>query len=1019
LLINIGPADFFPWIGNHPEDILSENSIKSGFYDKPLAQNESGSAQRSIWSSIKNKSGLETLSTLYISALQQRQKYGIVAPKSTFKLPPRATVTEPRREVWLKNLADSDIPLRQLSRSIPHGIRGKALLDQCLSKRIPPWRALWFSKCVGANEIRAFKRKGTGAFASGGEGKWIRDWTVSVEQFLESLIEQCGTPDWRNNILYGLQLVAYIYAERLLDQEHFLDWITTSLQSSTTQNLPMWLLMIQMYWDELPIYRKRGKILALALSEQALRLDRVEANATLWEKLSNRIITFMEAHPACFFLPDQWPKYAFILQEICGDSSTFENIQQRNESMGQFGCMSCVVDCQQQILDILDNNDYRIDIRKLSRKCLAVTDNFHLLISITLQWATTVYRPNISNIYLGVRLLRRWSRLGFHLDSAVFSFLRDGPKQYGTERSKVFKIVSELIRSKHISTTRLLQWIMAQDIIEEFEFDLLSNIPLYSLPEHALNLRNIILGSKVPTSDNLDPVKALTRRLFTSHVDLPYQSLNTLSSCAKFELAHWLRGILLLHASDESLDNCDLHSLCRVFETIEDFPVLADVLGIFADMGDISLLTFILDTTNHHFDNLHAIGATENILDTVLQRMQHVTARTPTQKPLIMSLVDLVRRLPKRQKTLAILEKELILCEPKSALAACSPVSDIGEYQSDASFYEEVEMLFSSGTSMERPVISRIFTDIVKRLEASWTDVSSSANFADLLARLKSFDYELFEKLLLSWLGKILAREGIKNILTILVCSGLVQLRMIFERLVTQINDTKNLPANTLVELLDLLLEKCDIPRGYRCSSQVESMITKEPKLMASFLKIVVTRSKEVTSKSRLSDFVRRLCSVKVVSLPIPLLDMALYIDREEAFLRDLPNTINYFNIGLFQIKLQSLGKGKFDVRLAQAIIKKASTSTHSCPGLWQRLLECLPKAIPLEAHALACSTIFSTDGYDHQGLVNVLGSVEKCLHPEEMISSISNLMEHVSRFQSQLHKSSQDMPIDSISKTR
>jgi mediator of RNA polymerase II transcription subunit 12 len=77
-------------------------------------------------------------------------------------------------------------------------------LEQCLSKKIPTARATWLAKCVGANEIRAFKRKGaTGTFAMGGESKWIRDWTAVVEQFVESVVTSCGENDWKGKLLYA------------------------------------------------------------------------------------------------------------------------------------------------------------------------------------------------------------------------------------------------------------------------------------------------------------------------------------------------------------------------------------------------------------------------------------------------------------------------------------------------------------------------------------------------------------------------------------------------------------------------------------------------------------------------------------------------------------------------------------------------------------------------------------------------------------------------------------------------
>ena len=199
-----GPADFHPWIGNHSEDTINESTSRNGFYDRlQSTQSESTTARPSVWSSLKHKSGLQVLSSLFGSTLTQRQLHSTITGPSTFKPPPRVTLTDAKREAWLKDLADPIIPLRRLSRTIPHGIRGKTLLDHCLHKGIPIARAIWLAKCIGANEIRAFQRKGTvGAFAAGGESKWVKDWTASVEQFLEDIMKNCGSAEWREHAAY-------------------------------------------------------------------------------------------------------------------------------------------------------------------------------------------------------------------------------------------------------------------------------------------------------------------------------------------------------------------------------------------------------------------------------------------------------------------------------------------------------------------------------------------------------------------------------------------------------------------------------------------------------------------------------------------------------------------------------------------------------------------------------------------------------------------------------------------------
>lgn len=198
-----GRADFFPWTGKHLEDEWSSESAAKGTWEKYTSA-ESSPARMAIAPALKQKQGLHALSTIFMGVLNQRRTRGQVSAPSTFKPPPRVTLTDTKREVWLKDLANPATSLRRLSRTIPHGIRGRALLDQCLNKNVPVERALWLAKCVGANEIRAFKRKGVnGAIVMGGEVKWCKDWTVFVEQFVDAVVTAPNETDWKSKVTYA------------------------------------------------------------------------------------------------------------------------------------------------------------------------------------------------------------------------------------------------------------------------------------------------------------------------------------------------------------------------------------------------------------------------------------------------------------------------------------------------------------------------------------------------------------------------------------------------------------------------------------------------------------------------------------------------------------------------------------------------------------------------------------------------------------------------------------------------
>jgi mediator of RNA polymerase II transcription subunit 12 len=225
--VDVECADVHPWKGNHQEDHVTDAQARNGQYDKLFVgkhnvlstglpsqselvltalQNEQGSARPPIIAAMKQRQGLRHLSSLFLTILDKRQSYSLVTAPSTFKPPPRVTLPDQKREAWLRDLANSTVPLRRLSRTIPHGLKGPVLLDQCVTKNIPIARAVWFVRCVGANELRGLKRKGVGSLGVGGENKWIKEWTVQVVQFIEKAITSCNTTSddqWRIRVRYA------------------------------------------------------------------------------------------------------------------------------------------------------------------------------------------------------------------------------------------------------------------------------------------------------------------------------------------------------------------------------------------------------------------------------------------------------------------------------------------------------------------------------------------------------------------------------------------------------------------------------------------------------------------------------------------------------------------------------------------------------------------------------------------------------------------------------------------------
>jgi mediator of RNA polymerase II transcription subunit 12 len=105
----------------------------------------------------------------------------------------------------------------------------------------------------------------------------------------------------------------------------------------------------------------------------------------------------------------------------------------------------------------LDTINYKAPIRieDLSYECMEIMSNAVQLISALLQWACSCYRTGSHRIYLASRLLRRWSHLG------VISYLQNMTWADSGELHILLRIVAELVRSKHFSVGRYLQWLIA------------------------------------------------------------------------------------------------------------------------------------------------------------------------------------------------------------------------------------------------------------------------------------------------------------------------------------------------------------------------------------------------------------------------------------------------------------------------------------------------------------------------------------------------------------------------------
>ncbi|TVY92571.1 Mediator of RNA polymerase II transcription subunit, partial [Lachnellula willkommii] len=810
-----GHADFYPWTGNHPEDQFSEPVIRQGYYDKAqMTQNETGSARAAISPALKHKTGLQTLSSLFTSVLAQRRSHGQVKASWAFKPPPRVTVTDTKREIWLKDLANPTISLKRLSRSIPHGIRGKVLLDQSLSKNIPIERAVWLAKCVGANELRSFRRKGvSGTFQMGGEAKWIRDFTVCVEQFVENVIGSCGEGDFKSRINYAIRLAAHFHAEYLLDREHYMDWLVSSLENSPQAKLPLWILITQVYWKDLVKYRKYGRRLAGALlghvSELTNHPDR-DILEPLLDRLQQLLKGLMISDPDSFVSPKLWGKHEHTIRSSLLSNDThflavFEKISLRNNRLTISGIEKKPT-ARQRLIRLLDMNLTDSSMHDFPKRCWQVDENKTMLLQAVLEWSTSSYRPGSSKIFVAARILRFWSKSGVDVTESILDFLDSDAVRFGRNKTSFYHLVSELARSEHFSTPRYLQWLISRGGLQgatDAASDgpcatrLLAELPLHNLSDGIISLHRTLLGRADFSVDEEEQrmricMASMNRTLPSIQAnvdfeleldDLPISDdlsglVTQLSRSSKSEIGLWLRHkvrvqmqqptIPLLEDWDTStmkggtsaITVSDFYTFRNYLELIDDYSMLADVLKIVASSNDAQVLASCADTINLHTDTFAAIGALPGLFDILTARLPVlVEDQDFIPRSVLVSLSDLAARIPERKSIADQLSQELAMSDRKNAADACSPVSDHMAMMQTAEtdFTDEIEKVLASGNSMDQTTLDRLFQRVVLQLEMVWEKSPEQQRSCGLLlTRLRTFDVQHFDSIMHNWIVRFL-----------------------------------------------------------------------------------------------------------------------------------------------------------------------------------------------------------------------------------------------------------------------
>lgn len=191
---------------------------------------------------------------------------------------------------------------------------------------------------------------------------------------------------------------------------------------------------------------------------------------TVFKQLAKFLKTILLSAPACFILPACWSQYEDVVKS-CLDKedsrlqSSFDSLSKRNwrlrkRSLNQSS--QATTSYRQTIIMYLDSLCDEQSFNRIAGVCLRVTSDYDLLVRTCIEWSSSIYRHGRFRTYAAARLLRIWKRKGVDLQSPIFNFLAASSGISGLKKRDIYRLLTELVRSQHLSVGKYLQWLIAR-----------------------------------------------------------------------------------------------------------------------------------------------------------------------------------------------------------------------------------------------------------------------------------------------------------------------------------------------------------------------------------------------------------------------------------------------------------------------------------------------------------------------------------------------------------------------------
>ncbi|KDQ49550.1 hypothetical protein JAAARDRAFT_42784 [Jaapia argillacea MUCL 33604] len=336
---DLGFIGFHPPYPGQPEDILSEPHIKNGFSIGHAISAETYTSVDTINQKLREEDVLSDLDDFMNQIFARRiDNLPQIPSTSSFRMPIRVTLNDSKRQAWFADLADPNVPLHKLGKSVPHGAKGHDLLDLLQTNNVAIPRAVWFLRVFGANETAGLRNK-----PSYNPTHYSVEWANVVTSYIKKQLADIALPTaprpglnikttfkgvlsdaetrdrWISRFSYCLDLLRTFYTEGLVDNRTFLSWLVNQLATCNLAQGGFVTRLAEEYLDGMSVCRALmrpfvdaclGRIHEIRTTVTGGCLAGLEGSLKI---LLQRVSL---AHPDAFISPRTWSTHFDLITEI-------------------------------------------------------------------------------------------------------------------------------------------------------------------------------------------------------------------------------------------------------------------------------------------------------------------------------------------------------------------------------------------------------------------------------------------------------------------------------------------------------------------------------------------------------------------------------------------------------------------------------------------------------------------------------------------------------------------------------